>query len=112
MKLDCVVAPDACLWGLTRAYIGACQNQVGDIGDDQSRVVWPDCRVVSREEVEGGVGGEGSTGVVEAVEEGEAEVAMRALLVGGGLDVELSVLSLACTAEDKHCTAQQLCTNC
>ena len=106
MKLHCVVAPDAGLWGLTRAYLGACQNQVGDIRDNQCDVVGEDCRVVSRKKEEGGVGSEGSTGTVEAVEEGEAEVALWALLVGGGLDVQLSVLSLACTAEDKHCNAQ------
>ena len=76
--------------------------------------MWPDCRVMSREEVEGGVGGEDSTGVVEVVEEGEAEVALRALLVRGGLDVELSrsILSMHCTAEDKYCKTQRLCTNC
>ena len=106
MKLHCVVAPDAGLWRLTRAYLGACQNQVGDIGDDQCRVVGPDCRVVSREKVEGSVGSEGSTGNVEVVKEGKADVALWTLLVGGGLDVELSVLSLDYTAKDKHCNQQ------
>ena len=46
----------------------------------------------AREKVEGGVGGEGSTVVVEVGEEGVALVALLAGLGGSGLDVELSVL--------------------
>ena len=46
----------------------------------------------AREKVEGGVGSEGSTIVVEVGEEGVALVALLAWLGGSGLDVELSVL--------------------
>ena len=110
MKLHCVVTPDAGLWRLTRAYLGACQNQVGDIGDDQCHVVGLDCRVVSTDKVECGVCGEGSTGVVEVVEEAETEVALWTLLVRGGLDIELSVLSSDYAGKDQHSSAQQTCT--
>ena len=43
-------------------------EQVGNIGDDQCLIERPDRRVISWEEAEGGVGSEGSTGVVETVE--------------------------------------------
>ena len=46
----------------------------------------------AREKVEGGVGGEGSTAVVDVGEEGVAWVALWTGLGGCGLDVELSVL--------------------
>ena len=69
MKLHCAVAPDAGLWRLNRVYLspqGLVKTRLETLEiDDQCHVVGPDCRVVSREEVEGGVGSEGiSTGVV------------------------------------------------
>ena len=91
-KLHCVVALDAGPWRLTRAYLGAFQNQVGHIGDDQYHWLCGDCRVVTREKVEGGVGGEGGRGVVQVGCEGVAEVCSWARLGGCGLNVELCVL--------------------
>ena len=46
----------------------------------------------AREKVEDGVGGEGSTAVVDVGEEGVALVASLAGLGGCGLDIELFVL--------------------
>ena len=72
----------------------ACEKQVGDIRDEQCCGLWGDSRVCSREKVEGGVGGEGSTAVVEVGEKCLAVVALWAGLGRIRLDIELSVLSI------------------
>ena len=48
--------------------------------------------MVATEKVEGGVGGEGDSGVVQVGEEGVAEMALWTELGGCGLYVELCVL--------------------
>ena len=48
--------------------------------------------MVAREKVDGGVGGESGSGVVQVGEEGVAEVALWARLGGCGLNVELRIL--------------------
>ena len=83
-KLHCVVAPDAGSPG--PIYLRACQSQVGDIGDELCCWLGGDCRVVAREKVEGGVGGEGGSGVVQVGEEGVAEVALWTGLGGCGFN--------------------------
>ena len=110
-KLYRVVAPDAGLWRLTRAYLGACQNQVGDIGDDQC--FWlgagENSRVVAREKVEGGIGGDGDSCIEQVFKEGVAGAALPAGLSRCGVDVVFPAVlfrgaSGSCTAaaDEQH----------
>ena len=48
-------------WRLIRAYLRAYQSQVADVRDDQCHWLGHSCRVVPREEVEGGVRSEGGS---------------------------------------------------
>ena len=86
-----MVAADASLF---RSILRACEKQVGDVGDEQCCGLWGDSRVCSREKVEGGVGGEGGTAVVEVGEKCVAVVVLwTKLSIVIGLDIEHSVLS-------------------
>ena len=90
-KLHCVVAEDASQWSLIGANIRACEKQVGDIGDDQCLGLWGDSGVYSREKVESGVRGEGSTAVMEVEEKCVAVVAIWAGLCRCGCHIKLHV---------------------
>ena len=108
--LHCIDAADASQWSVIRANMRACEKQVRDIGDEQCFGQCKNSRVCSREEVEGGVGGEGSTAVVQVGEKCVAVVALWAELGRCGLHIEHSILSSTATStaadNNQHCSKQ------